>query len=69
LSLIVQSALASLLFDDAKAKLVEMLPLLNENVSKLVQDVELIKRTFKQIQSQLPRDLKSKMLQDAYIEN
>jgi chromosome segregation ATPase len=35
----------------------------------LAQDVEPIRAIFKQIQGQLPRDLKAKMLQVAFIEN
>jgi chromosome segregation ATPase len=52
-----------------KAKLIEVLPLLNQDVGQLVQDVELIRTIFKQIQGQLLRDLKAKMLQVAFIEN
>jgi hypothetical protein len=36
---------------------------------QLVQDAEPIRTIFKQIQGQLPRDLKAKMLEVAYIEN
>jgi hypothetical protein len=52
-----------------KTKLIEVLPLLNQDVGQLVQDVEPIRTIFKQIQNQLPRDLKVKMLQVAFIEN
>jgi hypothetical protein len=52
-----------------KAKLIEVLPLLNQDIRQLVQDVEPIRSTFNKIQSQLPRDLKSKMLQVAFMEN
>jgi chromosome segregation ATPase len=55
--------------DEVKAKLIDVLPLLNRDVDQLVQDVEPIKAIFKQIQGQLPRDLKAKMLQVAFIEN
>jgi hypothetical protein len=50
------------LADEVKAKLVEVLPLLNQDVGQLVQDAEPIRTIFKQIQNQLPRDLKAKML-------
>jgi hypothetical protein len=46
-----------------------MLPLLNQDINQLVQDAQSIRSIFKQIQRKLPRDLKSKMLQVAYIEN
>jgi hypothetical protein len=52
-----------------KTKLIEVLPRLNQDVGQLVQDVEPIRTIFKQIQNQLPRDLKAKMLQVAFIEN
>jgi chromosome segregation ATPase len=52
-----------------KAKLIEVLPLLNQDIGQLVQDAEPIRTIFKQIQGQLPRDLKAKMLQVAFIEN
>jgi hypothetical protein len=55
--------------DEVKAKLIDVLPLLNRDVDQLVQDVEPIKAIFKQIQGQLPRDLKANMLQVAFIEN
>jgi uncharacterized membrane protein len=45
-----------------KAKLIEALPLLNQDIGQLVQDAEPIRTSFKQIQNQLPRDLKEKML-------
>jgi hypothetical protein len=60
--------LAITLPDEVKAKLIEVLPLLNQGVGQLVQDVEPIRAIFKQIQNQLPRDLKEKMLQVAFIE-
>jgi hypothetical protein len=46
-----------------------VLPLLNQNIGQLVQDSEPIRVIFKQIQGQLPEDLKPKMLQVAFIEN
>jgi chromosome segregation ATPase len=46
-----------------------VLPLLNQYISQLVQDAESIKTIFKKIQGQLPKDLKVKMLQVAFIEN
>jgi hypothetical protein len=52
-----------------KAKLIEVLPLLNQDVGQLVQDAKPIRTIFKQIQGQLPRDLKEKMLQVAFIKN
>jgi hypothetical protein len=52
-----------------KAKLAEVLPLLNQDIDQLVQDVEPIRVIFKQIQCRLPKDLKAKMLQVAFIEN
>jgi hypothetical protein len=55
--------------DEVKAKLIEALPLLNQDIGQLVQDAEPIRTIFKQIQNQLPRDLKAKMLQVAFIEN
>jgi chromosome segregation ATPase len=61
--------LAITLPDEVKAKLIEVLPLLNQGVGQLVQDVEPIRAIFKQIQNQLPRDLKAKMLQVAFIKN
>jgi microcystin-dependent protein len=53
-SLIIQSGLVTFLPDDVKAKLIEVLPLLNRDIDQLVQDVEPIKTIFKQIQGQLP---------------
>jgi hypothetical protein len=64
-----QSTSAITLLDEVKAKLIEVLPLLNQDIGLLVQDAELISTIFKQIQGQLPRDLKVKMLQVAFIEN
>jgi chromosome segregation ATPase len=64
-----QGTLAITLPDEVKAKLIEVLPLLNQGVGQLVQDVEPIRAIFKQIQNQLPRDLKAKMLQVAFIKN
>jgi hypothetical protein len=55
--------------DDVKAKLIKVLPLLNRDISQLVQDAEPIRTIFKQIQGQLTRDLKAKMLQVAFIDN
>jgi hypothetical protein len=55
--------------DEVKTKLIEVMPLLNQNVGQLVQDVGLIRAIFKQIHGQLPRDLKVKMLKVAFIEN
>jgi hypothetical protein len=46
-----------------------VLPLLNQDIGQLVQDAEVIRAIFKQIQGQLPKDLKAKMLQVAFIEN
>jgi hypothetical protein len=45
-----------------KDKLIEVLPLQNQDVDQLVQDVEPIRAIVKQIQGQLPRNLKVKML-------
>jgi hypothetical protein len=61
--------LAIILPDEVKVKLIEVLPLVNQDVGQLIQDVEPIRAIFKQIQGQLPRDLKAKMLQVAFIEN
>jgi hypothetical protein len=52
-----------------KAKLTEVLPVLNQYIDQLVQDVVAIRVTFRQIQRRLPKDLKAKMLQVAFIEN
>jgi hypothetical protein len=65
----VQGTLAIILPDEVKGKLIEVLPLLNQDVGQLIQDVEPIRAIFKQIQGQLPRDLKAKMLQVTFIEN
>jgi uncharacterized membrane protein YccC len=65
----IQDTLAVFLPDEVKAKLIEVLPLLSQDVRQLVQDVEPIRAIFKQIQGQLRRDLKAKMLQVAFIEN
>jgi predicted nuclease with TOPRIM domain len=51
-----------------KAKLTEVLLLLNQDINHLVQYAEPIRTIFKQIQGQLPRDLKAKMLKVAFIE-
>jgi vacuolar-type H+-ATPase subunit I/STV1 len=69
LPLIGQAVSANLLPNNVKALLLKMLPLLNQDIGQLVQDVEPIRNIFKQIQSQLPRDLKEKVLQVAFIEN
>jgi hypothetical protein len=61
--------LAVILLDEVKAKLIKVLPLLNQDIGQLVQDAEPIRAISKQIQGQLPRDLKAKMLQVAFIEN
>jgi hypothetical protein len=61
--------LATNLPDEVKAKLIEALPLLNQDIGQLVQDADLIRTIFEQIQNQLPRDLKAKMLQVSFIEN
>jgi chromosome segregation ATPase len=61
--------LTIILPNEVKAKLIEVLPLLNQEVSQLVQDVEPITAIFKKIQGQLLRDLKAKMLQVAFIKN
>jgi hypothetical protein len=61
--------LAVILPDEVKAKLIEVLPLLNQDVGQLVQDVEPIRAIFLQIQGQFPRDLMAKMLQIVFIEN
>jgi hypothetical protein len=53
-SLIIQSGLVTFLPDDVKAKLIEVLPLLNRDIDQLVQDAEPIRTIFKQIQGQLP---------------
>jgi hypothetical protein len=66
---VVQGVSAASLPDDVTTKLIEVLPLLNQDIGQLVKDVELIRTIFKQIQSQLPSDLKAKMLQVAFIEN
>jgi archaellum component FlaC len=52
-----------------KAKLTEVLPLLNQDIDQLVQDAEPIRIIFKQIQGRLSKDLKAKMLQIAFIQN
>jgi hypothetical protein len=64
-----QVTLAITLSNEVKAKLIEILSLLNQDIGLLVQDAEPIRTIFKQIQGQLPRDLKAKMLEVAYIEN
>jgi hypothetical protein len=64
-----QSTSAITLPNEVKAKLIEVLPLLNQDVSHLLQDAKLIRTIFKHIQNQLPRDLKEKMLQVAFIKN
>jgi hypothetical protein len=51
-----------------KAKLIEVLPLLNQDVVQLVQDVEPIRTIIKHIQNHLPRDLKVKILQFGLVE-
>jgi archaellum component FlaC len=61
--------LAVIFLDEVKAKLIEVLPLLNHDVGQLVQDAGPIRAIFKQIRDELPRDLKAKMLQVAFIEN
>jgi hypothetical protein len=53
-SFIIQSGLVTFLPDDVKAKLIEVLPLLNRDIDQLVQDAEPIRTIFKQIQGQLP---------------
>jgi hypothetical protein len=68
-SSLTQGGLVTFFPDDVKAKLIEVLPLLNRDIGQLVQDAEPIRTIFKQIQGQLPRDLKAKMLQVTYIEN
>jgi hypothetical protein len=68
-SSLTQGGLVTFLPDDVKAKMIEVLPLLNRDIGQLVQDAEPIRTIFKQIQGQLPRDLKAKMLQVTYIEN
>jgi chromosome segregation ATPase len=64
-----QVTLAITLSNEVKAKLIEILSLLNQDIGLLVQDAEPIRTIFKKIQGQLPRDLKAKMLQVVYIEN
>jgi hypothetical protein len=61
--------LATNLPDEVKAKLIEALPLLNQDIGQLVQDADLIRTIFEQIQNQLPRDLKAMMLLVSFIEN
>jgi chromosome segregation ATPase len=61
--------LAITLPNEVKAKLIEVLPGLNQDIGLLVQDPESIRAIFKQIHGQLPRDLKAKMLEVAFIEN
>jgi hypothetical protein len=68
-SLIAQSGSTIVLPDDVKVNLIVVLPLLNRDIDQLVQDAEPIRAIFKQIHGQLPRDLKAKMLQVAFIEN
>jgi hypothetical protein len=58
----IHGTLVVILPDEVKVKLNEVLPLLNQDISQLVQDVEPIRAVFKQIQGQLPRDLEAKML-------
>jgi hypothetical protein len=69
LSLVVQGASTITLPDDVRAKLIEVLPLLNQDNNQLVLDAKPIRTIFKQIKGQLPRDLKAMMLQVAFIEN
>jgi hypothetical protein len=45
-----QNTLAVTLPDEVKAKMIEVLPLLNQDIGLLVQNVELIRTIFKQIQ-------------------
>jgi hypothetical protein len=47
LPLVVQNASASLLSNDVKAKLLEVLPLLNQDIYQLVQDAEPTRTIFK----------------------
>jgi hypothetical protein len=61
-SLIARRESITALLDDVKAKLTEVLPLLNRDLGQLVQDDEPIRAIFKQIQGKLPKDLKAKML-------
>jgi hypothetical protein len=60
-----QSTSAITLPGEVKVKLIEVLPLVNKDIGLL----EPIRTIFKQIQGQLPGDLKAKMIQVAYIEN
>jgi hypothetical protein len=52
-----QGTLAITLPDEVKAKLIEVLPLLNQDIGLLVQDVEPIRTIFKQIQGHCPETL------------
>jgi hypothetical protein len=56
----IHGTLVVILPDEVKVKLNEVLPLLNQDISQLVQDVEPIRA--KKIQGQLPRDLEAKLL-------
>jgi chromosome segregation ATPase len=67
--LFIQDILAVIVPDEVKAKLIKVLPLLNQDVGQIVHDAKPIRAIFKQIQGQLRRDLKVKMLQDAFIQN
>jgi hypothetical protein len=58
----IHGTLVVILPDEVKVKLNEVLPLLNQDISQLVQDVEPIRAVFKKIQGQLPRDLEAKLL-------
>ncbi|KAG2565536.1 hypothetical protein PVAP13_7NG115951 [Panicum virgatum] len=55
--------------DDARAKLRDMLPLLNQDIGQLVQDAEPIRDIFKTIRGHLSRDITEKLIQVAFIEN
>jgi hypothetical protein len=50
-----------------KAKLTEVLPLLNQDIDQLVQDAEPIMVIFQQIQSRLLKELKAKLVQVALL--
>jgi hypothetical protein len=50
LPIVVQAVSTATLPDDVKAELMEVLPLMNQNISQLVQDAEPIRTIIKQIQ-------------------
>jgi hypothetical protein len=58
----------SLLYDEAKAKLQDMLQLLDQDISILVQDVETIRSILHDVKNSLTPKLASSLTPAAYIE-